>query len=302
MSAAHAPRFSLLTMYAPPPEGYARTVCRYEITTIAINAAIAPAIGITSPLKTVLTIASWMKISPVAYATEESASDANTGRARVFGSRVCSRWALENAGPTRMLLRTVPVGFGAVRALIGPPSGVLGNLDRRGAEVEGHARDDNRRLEQQEARDVEGGLVVQDVLPPVGRDELGEHDRHDRVPAARLLADLVQQRDAEVAERRLHHHERHVHAALVPGLDHALRLLGIAHEAAPPGVGRTQRLGAPGRPDRGGVHAGARYQDDVPNDVGRMLCMRTRRTLELLGHPRDVREDDPRLEHRAALH
>ncbi len=39
------PRFSLLTMYAPPPEGYARTVCRYEITTIAISAAIAVEIG-----------------------------------------------------------------------------------------------------------------------------------------------------------------------------------------------------------------------------------------------------------------
>src|SRR4029450_1457989 len=136
MRAAHAPRFSLLTMYAPPPEGYARTVCRYEITTIAINTAIAPAIGITSPLKTTLTIASWMKISPVAYATDESASDANTGRARVFGSSVCSSCALENARPTRRRLRTGPVGFGAVRALTDPPSGPRGDLARLDPKVE----------------------------------------------------------------------------------------------------------------------------------------------------------------------
>ena len=141
MSAAQVPRFSLLTMYAPPPEGYARTVCRYEITTIAISAAIAPEIGSTSPLNTVLTIASWMKISPVAYATDDSASDANTGSARTFGSSVCSRCALENARPTRMRLRTGPVGFGAVRALIRLASGLRGDLARLDPQVERHARD-----------------------------------------------------------------------------------------------------------------------------------------------------------------
>src|SRR6185503_10829138 len=164
---------------------------------IAISAAIAAEIGKTSPLNTVLTIASWMKISPVAYATEDSASEANTGSARTFGSSVCSSCALENARPTRMRLRTGPVGFGAVRALIGPPSGPRGDLARFDPKVERHARHDDRRLEQQQALDVERRLVVQEVLPPVRRDELGQDDRHDGVSAVRLLADLGQERDAQ---------------------------------------------------------------------------------------------------------
>jgi hypothetical protein len=32
-------------MYDPPPRGYARTVCRYDVTTIASRSAIAPPIG-----------------------------------------------------------------------------------------------------------------------------------------------------------------------------------------------------------------------------------------------------------------
>ena len=43
---AGTPRLSLLTMYAPPPCGYARIVWRYELTTTAIRTAIAMLIGI----------------------------------------------------------------------------------------------------------------------------------------------------------------------------------------------------------------------------------------------------------------
>src|SRR5262245_8918606 len=70
------------------------------MTTIAIRAAIAIEIGITNDLNARLTMVSWMKISPVAYATDDRASEAKTGKARIFGSRVCSSWWLVNARPT----------------------------------------------------------------------------------------------------------------------------------------------------------------------------------------------------------
>src|SRR5262245_30453178 len=106
-----------------------------------------------------------MKISPVAYATLESASDANTGRARTFGSSVCSSWLLENARPTTIRLRTEPDGSAEVGvALIGRPSSGGGrHLDRSRPEMERHARDHHVGFEEQEPLDVEGGLVVQQV-------------------------------------------------------------------------------------------------------------------------------------------
>jgi hypothetical protein len=44
----------------------------------------------TSCSNSVLAIVRTMKISPVAYATDERASEAKTGSASVFGSSVCS--------------------------------------------------------------------------------------------------------------------------------------------------------------------------------------------------------------------
>jgi len=101
------PRFSRLTMYAPPPFGYARTVCRYDETTIAMSAAIASAIGMTRPYTTTLAPSRTVRISSVAYATEDSASEEKTGSARILGSSVCSRCPLATARPTRTRL-TIP--------------------------------------------------------------------------------------------------------------------------------------------------------------------------------------------------
>src|SRR5438445_488839 len=77
-------------MYAPPELSYARTVCRYESTTIARRTEIAIEIGrtrcsaaIPAPRRT--TIA-----ASVAYATDESGSDAKIGSAISFRSSVSS--------------------------------------------------------------------------------------------------------------------------------------------------------------------------------------------------------------------
>jgi hypothetical protein len=56
-----------------------------------MSRAIATAIGKTYGLGSAVTIASATKISPVAYETDDRASEAKTGRARTFGRRVCSR-------------------------------------------------------------------------------------------------------------------------------------------------------------------------------------------------------------------
>ena len=45
-------------------------------------------------------------ISSVAYATEDIGSELKTGRARIFGSSVCSRWLLAFARPTKARFRT----------------------------------------------------------------------------------------------------------------------------------------------------------------------------------------------------
>src|SRR3954469_10409330 len=100
-------------MYAPPPPGYARTVCLYEPTTIAMSAAIAMAIGMTYCIGAVVATVSARRISPVAYETDDSASDAKTGSASTFGRSVCSRLWLENARPSSTRLATEPgEGFG----------------------------------------------------------------------------------------------------------------------------------------------------------------------------------------------
>ena len=77
-------------MYAPPPDGYAMIVWRYEITTITNSTQTTIAIG-TSRSKAAAPIPAWSsnttRISSVAYAVDEIASDANTGRAIFFDNR-----------------------------------------------------------------------------------------------------------------------------------------------------------------------------------------------------------------------
>ena len=46
------------------------------------------------------------RISSVAYATEDNASEEKTGRARIFGSKVCSSRSLATARPTRTRFST----------------------------------------------------------------------------------------------------------------------------------------------------------------------------------------------------
>jgi hypothetical protein len=56
------------------------------------------------------------------------------------------------------------------------------------AEVVGHVRDHHVLAEQQLALDEQRRLVVEDLLPPAGRDELRQHDGHHVVVAARAGA------------------------------------------------------------------------------------------------------------------
>ena len=85
---------------------------------MVMRAAIAAAMGITKAAPAIENASSTWRISSVAYATEESASDENTGSARIFGSRVCSSPELATERPTRMRLMTPleePAGGLAVR-------------------------------------------------------------------------------------------------------------------------------------------------------------------------------------------
>ena len=106
MSPGRIPRLSLLTMYAPPPLGYARTVWRYDDTTMISSAAMAIEIGMASATVPALATRRTRRISSVAYATEDSASDENTGSARILGSSVCSSRSLATARPTRTRFST----------------------------------------------------------------------------------------------------------------------------------------------------------------------------------------------------
>ncbi len=84
------PRFSLATMYAPPPPGYSLMVCRYDSTTTTSSTPIAPAIGSVSCRYAVPASARTSRISCVAYATEDSASLENTASATGLLKRWCA--------------------------------------------------------------------------------------------------------------------------------------------------------------------------------------------------------------------
>ncbi len=87
------PRFSFATMYAPPDVSYASTVCRYDATTIASRAAMPSEIGKTRWAAPSDAPTSTTSAASVAYATEESGSEAKIGRASHFGSSVSSIWS-----------------------------------------------------------------------------------------------------------------------------------------------------------------------------------------------------------------
>src|SRR5688572_26217780 len=94
--------------------------------------------------------------------------------------------------------------------------------------MEGHAGDDDVGTEQQRALDQEGALIVQQVVPPLRRDELRQHDRDIGVAAFPLdLVDVFQQRFHQRSERRVEHDESRVAAPGLPVLLQRGDLLGV---------------------------------------------------------------------------
>src|SRR5947209_5631177 len=72
----------------------------YESTTIASRIEMAIEIGKTKCADAALTPTRTTSADSVAYATEESGSDAKIGSARVFGRRVSSIWPVRIGRPT----------------------------------------------------------------------------------------------------------------------------------------------------------------------------------------------------------
>src|SRR5262245_4964174 len=87
-------------MYDPPPLGYACTVCWYESATTVSSPAIAREIGSVRWRAAVPASTSTSRISSVAYATEDRASDEKTASAIVLVRRSCRAWASDIGAPT----------------------------------------------------------------------------------------------------------------------------------------------------------------------------------------------------------
>src|SRR5690242_11022957 len=94
------PRFSRATTYAPPDVSYAVTVWRYETTTIASRTAIAIEIGTIACIAETEAPTSTTSAASVAYATDDSGSDAKIGSASHFGSSVSSSSPVAIGRPT----------------------------------------------------------------------------------------------------------------------------------------------------------------------------------------------------------
>ncbi len=94
------PRFSRATTYAPPLVSYTRTVCRYERTTMPSRQAIPIEIGKTRCAEVAETATRTTSADSVAYATDESGSDAKIGSASHFGSSVSWIWPVCIGRPT----------------------------------------------------------------------------------------------------------------------------------------------------------------------------------------------------------
>jgi hypothetical protein len=98
------PRFSLATTYAPPLVSYALTVCVYERTTMPSTAAIAIETGRTRWAAVIDAPTRTTSAASVAYATDESGSDAKIGSASFFESSVSPISAAARGRPIRARL------------------------------------------------------------------------------------------------------------------------------------------------------------------------------------------------------
>src|SRR3954465_922007 len=90
-------------MYEPPPLGYAKIVCRYDVATSARRIATMIAIGTSfdSPSARLDGATAMTKrISSVAYAVDEMASEEKTASATIFEIRWCSCSELASGRPT----------------------------------------------------------------------------------------------------------------------------------------------------------------------------------------------------------
>ncbi len=95
-------------MYAPPALGYALIVWRYENTRITSRATIASDNGTSVPNASspAPPIRSTVSISSVAYATDESASLANTASAVLLPRRSWISWSVRIFRPNNMFCRS----------------------------------------------------------------------------------------------------------------------------------------------------------------------------------------------------
>ena len=94
-------------MYAPPALGYALIVWRYEKTRITSSATIPSESGTSAPNASAPAppISRTVSISSVAYATEESASLANTASAVLLPRRSWISWSVRILRPNIMFAR-----------------------------------------------------------------------------------------------------------------------------------------------------------------------------------------------------
>ena len=105
---------------------------------------------------------------------------------------------------------------------------VLGDLvvdpGLRRVQLPRHARDHHAGLEQQPALEPQGALVVQEVLPPVADDVLGDVDADDVARAGPAdAADVVEHRPGDLPVRRIHDDQVDADAAPLPLLPQRLR-------------------------------------------------------------------------------
>ena len=123
--------------------------------------------------------------------------------------------------------------------------------DHRSAQLDGtssaeqlvrNAREDHVRLEQQPSLDVQRPLVVQQARPAAD-DDLRQHDIDDQLGVRGQLADVGEERCADVAIRRLAQIERQVDVGVAPFLCEA--------PLPPPGRRRTSPRACPRHPASG---------------------------------------------------
>src|SRR5262245_14290119 len=110
-------------MYDPPPLGYACTVCWYESATTVSSPAIAREIGSVRWRAAVPASTSTSRISSVAYATEDMASEEKTASATVLVRRSCRAWASDIGAPTSQRFSRLAFMLGRGRRRSSTPGG-----------------------------------------------------------------------------------------------------------------------------------------------------------------------------------